>query len=118
MRISHPIRLGIAGAVIASGSFLFGLSAEASAFVVACPVARVAPPGASARRPAVATGASGQLRVAVAPLVFVTVESGVLRVSTNTGHAPATTDGFYLIRSGWAGHASARVVETVLRSCR
>jgi hypothetical protein len=30
MRISHPIRLGIAGAVIASGSFVFAISAGAS----------------------------------------------------------------------------------------
>jgi hypothetical protein len=30
MKISHPIRLGIAGAVIASGSFLFAMSAGAS----------------------------------------------------------------------------------------
>ena len=33
MRISHPIRLGIAGAVIASGSFLFAMSAGASTSV-------------------------------------------------------------------------------------
>src|SRR5271165_1697680 len=31
MRISHPFRLGVAGAVIASGSFLFAMSAGASA---------------------------------------------------------------------------------------
>ena len=30
MRINHPIRLAIAGAVIASGSFLFAMSAGAS----------------------------------------------------------------------------------------
>ena len=30
MRISHPIRLGVAGAVIASGSFLFAMTAGAS----------------------------------------------------------------------------------------
>ena len=33
MKISHPIRLGIAGAVIASGSFLFAMSAGASTSV-------------------------------------------------------------------------------------
>ncbi len=85
---------------------------------VACPVTRGDPPGAGIGRPPVATGTSEQLQVTVPPLVFVTVESGVLRVSTNTGRPPATTDGFYLIRHGRAGHAPARVIETVLRSCR
>ena len=85
---------------------------------VACPVTRWDPPGAGTSRPPAATGASEQLQVTVPPLVFVTVESGVLRVSTNTGRPPAPTDGFYLIRPGRAGRAPARVVETVLRSCR
>jgi hypothetical protein len=69
-------------------------------------------------RPQVATGASEQLEVTVPPLVFVTVKPGLLRVSTNTGRPPATTDGFYLIDHGRAGHASEHVIETVLRSCR
>jgi hypothetical protein len=51
-------------------------------------------------------------------MVFVTVESGLLRVSTNTERPPAATDEFYLIRPGRAGRAPANVVETVLRSCR
>jgi hypothetical protein len=85
---------------------------------VTCPVTRRDPPGAGSSRPPVATGTSVQLQVTVPPLVFVTVESGLLRVSTNTGRPPTTTDGFYLIRRGRAGHAPARVVETVLRSCR
>jgi hypothetical protein len=54
----------------------------------------------------------------VPPLVFVRVESGVLQVSTNTGRPPARTDGFELIRRGRARRAPARVVDTVLRSCR
>ncbi|MGA2529081.1 MAG: hypothetical protein ABSG36_07955 [Acidimicrobiales bacterium] len=118
MRISRSTRLGIAGAVIASCSFLFAISAWASVSAVACPVTREDPPGASVSRSPVAAGTSDQLRVTVPPAVFVTVESGVLWVSTNTGHPPATTDGFYLIHRGHAGRAPARVIETVLRSCR
>jgi hypothetical protein len=117
MRPRHPLRLGIAGAVIASGSSLLAISAGASS-AVACPVTRWDPPGAGASRPPVATGTSEQLRVTVPHFVFVTAESGVLRVSTNTGRPPAATDVFYLISGGRSRHASARVVATVLRSCR
>jgi hypothetical protein len=85
--------------------------------MVACPVTRQDPLGAGTSRPRVVTGTSEELQVTVPPLVFVTVESGVLRVSTNTGGPPATTDGFYLIRRGRADPAPADVVETVLRSC-
>ncbi len=87
---------------------------------VACPVTKKDPPrtAPSTSSPLVVTETSEQLEVTVPPLVFVTVEPGVLRVSTNTGLPPATTDGFYLIRSGRAGHAPASVVETVLHSCR
>ena len=38
MRISNPIRLGVAGAVIASGSFLFAMSAGASTSASPCEV--------------------------------------------------------------------------------
>jgi hypothetical protein len=55
--------------------------------------------------------------VSVPPLVFVTVESGVLQITTNTGRPPATTDEFYLIRGGRGSRAPASVVGTVLRSC-
>ena len=76
------------------------------------------PSAATRTRSSVATGAGEQLQVAVPDLVLVRVESGVLRVSTNTGLPPAATNGFYLIRRGRAGQAPARVVETVLRTCR
>jgi len=118
MRIRNRIRLGIAGAVIASGGSLFAISAWASTPAVACPVTRWASPAAGASHPPVATGTSEQLLVAVPPLVFVRVESGFLQVSTNTGRPPARTDGFEMIRRGRARRAPARVVETVLRSCR
>jgi hypothetical protein len=51
-------------------------------------------------------------------MVFVTIDSGVLRVSTNTGRPPAKADAFYLIRAGRAGRAPAGVVEEILGSCR
>ena len=117
MRISHQVRLGVAGAVLASGGFLFAISAGASTSAVVCKVTRWDPPGASASRAPVETG-TGNLRVTVPPLAFVTVESGVLQVSTNTGRPPTTTDGFYVIRGGQAGHAPPGEVEAVLRSCR
>ncbi len=118
MRISDPIRLGIAGAMIASSVVLFPISDGASASAVACPVTRPAPLDVGFSRPAIASEAGGQLRVTVTPLVFIRVESDVLQVSTNTGRPPATADGFYLIRPGRAGRAPASLVETVLRSCR
>lgn len=118
MRISHPVWLGIAGAVIASASCLFAISAGASTSVVTCPVTRWDLPARGTNSSQIATGTSGHLEVTVLPSVFITVESGVLRVSTNTGHRPVITDRFYLIRRGWAGHAPVRVVERVLRSCR
>ncbi len=117
MRISHQVRLGIAGAVLASGSFLFAISAGASTSAVVCKVTKWDPPRASASRPPIETG-TGSLRVTVPPLVFVTVESGILQVSANTGRPPRTTDGFYVIRGGRAGRAPPGVVEAVLRSCR
>jgi hypothetical protein len=85
---------------------------------VACPVTRWDPTAAGTGGAPVATGTGGQLQVTVPPLVFVRVESGLLRVSTNTGRPPATTDGFYLIRRGRAGRAPASVIETVLHNCR
>ena len=52
MKISHPIRLGIAGAVIASGSFLFAMSAGASTAVPPSKVSTVpATIGTTARLP-------------------------------------------------------------------
>ena len=133
MRISHPIRLGIAWTVIASGSFLCAISAGASTLAVTCPVTRWDPPSAGTSRPPVGTGAgeqlhvtvgplvtdaSEQIQVTVRPLVFITVVSGGLQVSTTTGRPPATRDEFYLMSSGRADHAPAGVVEAVLRSCR
>jgi hypothetical protein len=82
MRISHPFRLGVAGAVLASGNLPFTISAGASTFAVACQVTRWGPPGAGASIPPVATGTS-DLRVTVPSLVLVAVESGVLRFSTS-----------------------------------
>ena len=117
MRIRHQVRLGIAGAVLASGGFLFAISAGASPSAVACQVRRWNPPAAGAGRAPVEMG-KGNLRVTVPPLVFVTVVSGILQVSTNTGRPPTTRDGFYVIRSGRAGRAPPGVVEEVLRSCR
>ena len=84
---------------------------------VVCPATKPAPLGASTSPSPVVTKAN-DLQVTVPPLVFVTVESGVLRVSTNTGRPPATTDEFYLIRRNSAGHAPAGMVKAVLRSCR
>jgi hypothetical protein len=128
MRGAALIRRGIVGTVLVGLAVQLGGPAVQGTpsgsrlgtgqVTVACPVTRRDPPGAGTSRPPVARGTSEQLQVTVPPLVFVTVESGVLRVSTNTGRPPATTDGFYLIRRGRAGHAPARVVETVLRSCR
>ena len=115
MRISHQFRLGIAGAVLASGGFLFAISAGASTPAVACQVTRWDAPDAGASRAPI--GTVGNVRVTVPALVFVTVESGALDVSTNTGHPPTTMDRFYVIKNGRAGHASAGVIEAVLRSC-
>ena len=93
---------------------------------VVCPITKRDPASADTSHPSVATrtnpsvaaGASEQLQVTVPDLVLIRVESGALRVSTNTGLPPAATDGFYLIRRGRAGRAPGRVVETVLYSCR
>ena len=122
------IRRGIAGILLVGLAVQIGGSAAQGSpsgarlgtghVTVACPVTRWDPPRAGTSRPPVATGTSELLQVTVPPLVFVTVESGVLWVSTNTGRPPAATDGFYLIRRGRAGRAPARVVEMVLRSCR
>jgi hypothetical protein len=113
MKISHQFRFGITGAVLALSGFLFAISAGASTSAVACQVTRW---DASASRAPIAT--AGNLRVTVPALVFVTVDSGALDVSTNTGRPPTTSDRFYVIRSGRAGHAPAGVIDAVLRSCR
>ena len=122
-RATALIRWGIAGTVLIGLAVQLGGPAAqgtpnrshrgAVRVTVTCPVTRRAP-----RRPSAATGSSDQLQVTVPPAVFVTVKSGVLRVSTNTGRLPATRDEFYLIRGDHTGHAPAIVVETVLRNCR
>ncbi|MGP8180591.1 MAG: hypothetical protein ACLP1E_07430 [Acidimicrobiales bacterium] len=128
MTVGALVRRGLVGAVLVGLAVQFGGAAAQGTpsgsrlgtgrVTVACPVTRWDRPGAGTSRAPVATGTSEQLQVTVPPLVFVTAESGVLWVSTNTGRPPATTDGFYLIRRGRFGRAPTRVVETVLRSCR
>ncbi len=122
------IRRGIVASVLVGLAVLFGGPAAQGTpsgswlvtgpVTMVCPVTRWDPIGSGTNRAPVGAGSSEQLQATVPPLVLVTVESGVLLVSTNTGRPPATTDGFYVIRRGRAGRASARVVETVLRSCR
>jgi len=112
--VALAVQLGIPAAQgTPSGSHL-----GAGHATVTCPITRRDPPAAGTSGPPAATGTGVQLQVTVPPLVFVTVDSDLLRVSTNTGRPPAKTDGFYVIRRGRAGHAPARMVETVLRSCR
>ncbi len=126
MTLATLIRRGIVGTVLVGLAVQLGGSAaqgtprgsQAGPVTVACPVTRLSPPSAGTSRPAVATGASEQLQVTVPPMVFVTIDSGVLRVSTNTGRPPAKADAFYLIRGGRAGRAPAGVVEEILGSCR
>src|SRR5208282_1954646 len=88
MRISHPIRVGIAWAVIASGSLPFAISAGASTSAVACLVTRWDPHGARTSVPPVTSGASEQLQV-TGPLI--TLESGVLWVSPDSVRPPVAT---------------------------
>ncbi|MGD1011241.1 MAG: hypothetical protein ABR925_01715 [Acidimicrobiales bacterium] len=85
---------------------------------VMCAVTSRNVPDTSANVTPVAAEPGAQLQVTVPPVVFVTVKSGVLQVTTNTGLPPAATDEFYLIRGDQADRAPARVIETVLRSCR
>jgi hypothetical protein len=122
------IRLGIAGAAIVGlASGLSGPAAQGIAsrvhqdsgqLQVTCPVTRQEPLGSSTVRPPLATRTGEQLEVTVPSVVFISVEPGGLRVTTNTGRPPATSDTFYMIRPGRAGRAIPGVIEMVLGRCR
>jgi hypothetical protein len=72
--------------------------------------------GSSAALP-IGTTRSGDLTVAIPPVVFVRVDGTRLVVTTNTGEPPQAEDAFYLIASGRAGTAGAGVRDHVLSAC-
>jgi hypothetical protein len=128
MRPAALIRRGLVSTVLIGLAVQFGGAAaqgtpggrrlNSRQAAVVCPVTKPDPLSTGIPNSPLATGASEQLQVTVPPLVLITLESGALRVSTNTGRAPAKTDEFYLIGRGRAGYAPAHVVKTVLLTCR
>jgi hypothetical protein len=125
-RGSVLLRRAIVGTVLIGFAFQFGGPAaqgtprryllRSGQAEVECPILRRDPPDTGASAPPL-TGAGWQMEVTIPPLVFITVGSRVLRVSTNTGRPPVASDGFYVIRRDRARRAPVRVVESVLRSC-
>jgi hypothetical protein len=62
-------------------------------------------------------GSSGNLEVAIPPVVFIREHGRQLDVTTNTGERPQSSDTFYVISPGKAQLAGATVRHEVLSAC-